>query len=398
MNPDVVLTKSGEMNVNYELSNHLGNVRIVLSDRKLVEPTSLGTAENGNLNEIVANQTYFTPDVLVYNDYYAFGMLKPDRHGETENYRYGFQGQEMDDEVKGKGNSVNYKYRMYDARIGRFFAVDPLTSKYPQWGPYNFSGNQVIHMIELEGLEPAENPKNAGTNEKRAMSGIDMMASGASKKAAEDNFFSRSAWSNDDSSLKGELTLNLDGKYVTDTPSDPGNKYNMKVSNSATFNVDESQAERTNNYESFVIQNLLENFATGNGYENYSFPTNGVISSKFIGSDVLNMAISDYKNGKPVIDKQYSFKGQELIKDVMKTGTMFGSITGFAGSVSITITPSSKGVYVQIFNITSLTSGDISKDVVGANPAKSYVKNLFEKTPYGNQSQTFNLFIPFENL
>ena len=36
----------------YEITDHLGNVRIVLSDRKLVEPTSLGTVENGNLNEI----------------------------------------------------------------------------------------------------------------------------------------------------------------------------------------------------------------------------------------------------------------------------------------------------------------------------------------------------------
>src|SRR5690554_3300390 len=68
-------------------------------------------------------------------------------------YRYGFQGQEKDDEVKGNGNSVNYKYRMHDPRVGRFFAVDPLASKYPHNGPYNFSENRVIDCIELEGLE-----------------------------------------------------------------------------------------------------------------------------------------------------------------------------------------------------------------------------------------------------
>lgn len=79
-------------------------------------------------------------------------------HDDSEgSYRYGFQGQEQDDEIKGKGNSVNYKYRMHDPRIGRFFAVDPLAPKYPQWTPYQFSGNQVIHMVELEGLEP-DNP------------------------------------------------------------------------------------------------------------------------------------------------------------------------------------------------------------------------------------------------
>ena len=70
----------------------------------------------------------------------------------------------MDDEVKGEGNSVNYKYRMHDPRVGRFFAVDPLTKKYPQWSPYQFSGNQVIHTVELEGLEPKEdaNDKKVG--------------------------------------------------------------------------------------------------------------------------------------------------------------------------------------------------------------------------------------------
>jgi len=68
-------------------------------------------------------------------------------------YRYGFQGQEKDDEVKGKGNSVNYTYRMHDPRLGRFFAVDPLAMKYPWNSPYLFSENIVIHTRELEGLE-----------------------------------------------------------------------------------------------------------------------------------------------------------------------------------------------------------------------------------------------------
>jgi len=88
-------------------------------------------------------------------DYYPFGMLMPERNGGA-NYRYSFQGQEADNEVKGKGNSVNYKYRMHDARLGRFFAVDPLTSKYPHYTPYSFSGNKVIHAVELEGLEEWE--------------------------------------------------------------------------------------------------------------------------------------------------------------------------------------------------------------------------------------------------
>jgi RHS repeat-associated protein len=68
-------------------------------------------------------------------------------------YRYGFQGQERMDEVKGAGNSWDYKYRMHDARLGRFFAVDPLFKDYPFNSNYAFCQNRVVDMIELEGAE-----------------------------------------------------------------------------------------------------------------------------------------------------------------------------------------------------------------------------------------------------
>ncbi|MQP63248.1 hypothetical protein GFJ99_11120 [Flavobacterium sp. LMO6] len=80
-------------------------------------------------------------------------MLVPNRHASSPAYRYGFQGQEKDDELKGEGNSLNYTFRMHDPRVGRFFATDPLEKKYPWYTPYQFSGNKVIAFRELEGLE-----------------------------------------------------------------------------------------------------------------------------------------------------------------------------------------------------------------------------------------------------
>lgn len=127
----------------YELSNHLGNVLSVITDKKLVEIDQ-------NSQQFVA----FLPDVVAYNDYFPFGQLMPGRHGNTSDYRYGFQGQEMDNEIKGEGNSLNYKFRMHDPRIGRFFAMDPLAADYPYLSTYSFSGNRVIDALELEGKEP----------------------------------------------------------------------------------------------------------------------------------------------------------------------------------------------------------------------------------------------------
>jgi len=87
-------------------------------------------------------------------------------------YLFGFQGQEKDDEIKGNGNSINYKYRMYDPRIGRFFSIDPLTPDYPEYSPYHFSSNQPIHARELEGLESSFdlNRNNPGLNSINATS------------------------------------------------------------------------------------------------------------------------------------------------------------------------------------------------------------------------------------
>jgi len=86
-------------------------------------------------------------------DSYPFGMLVPNRNYSSNSYRYGFQNQEKDDEVKGSGNSINYKYRMHDPRVGSFFAIDPLADKFPMLTPYQFSSNNPIGMLELEGLE-----------------------------------------------------------------------------------------------------------------------------------------------------------------------------------------------------------------------------------------------------
>jgi RHS repeat-associated protein len=87
------------------------------------------------------------------SDYSPFGVLLPERAVNAGDFRYGFQGQEHDDEVKEECNSVNFKYRMHDPRVGRFFAVDPLAAKYPWNSPYAFSENRLIDAVELEGLE-----------------------------------------------------------------------------------------------------------------------------------------------------------------------------------------------------------------------------------------------------
>ncbi|MCB0401218.1 MAG: hypothetical protein KDD41_03985 [Flavobacteriales bacterium] len=141
-------------NKTYELTNHLGNVLATVSDRKRSEDPGAD-----NLSD------YFLADVKSYSDYYPFGQPMPNRYSGGSDYRYGFQGQEQDKEVKnGRDLSVNFKYRVHDPRLGRFMSIDPLASKFPYMTPYQFAGNKPIWSREIEGLESAVDArKNTNT-------------------------------------------------------------------------------------------------------------------------------------------------------------------------------------------------------------------------------------------
>ncbi|WP_316824684.1 RHS repeat-associated core domain-containing protein [Pedobacter miscanthi] len=130
----------------FELSNHLGNVMDVVSDNRL---------QSGSTYE---------PDVINANDYYAFGGQMPGRSFTLEGssaYRYGFNGKENDNEVKGQGNQQDYGMRIYDPRIAKFLSVDPISNEYPELTPYQFASNRPIDGIDQDGLEYAESGAHA---------------------------------------------------------------------------------------------------------------------------------------------------------------------------------------------------------------------------------------------
>jgi RHS repeat-associated protein len=73
-------------------------------------------------------------------------------------YRYGFNGMEKDDEVKGSGNSYDFGARMYDSRLGRWLSIDPLAAKYPSMSPYNFVANSPILYTDPDGKDVKISP------------------------------------------------------------------------------------------------------------------------------------------------------------------------------------------------------------------------------------------------
>jgi RHS repeat-associated protein len=125
----------------YELTNHLGNVLSVISDKKV------GNDSSGSVN-------YYIAEVLSQKDYYPFGMGMPGRTFDVNvPYRYGFNGKENDNDVKGEGNQQDYGMRIYDPRLGKFLSVDPLSKLFPWNSPYAYCEGDPVNFIDLDGLE-----------------------------------------------------------------------------------------------------------------------------------------------------------------------------------------------------------------------------------------------------
>jgi len=108
----------------------------------------------------------FDADLRTLTDYYPFGMTMPGRSYEAaglDGHRYGYNGKENDNEVKGEGNQQDYGFRIYDPRVARFLSVDPLARDYPGLTLYQFSSNTPIWAVDLDGLEARVYTETVGT-------------------------------------------------------------------------------------------------------------------------------------------------------------------------------------------------------------------------------------------
>lgn len=140
----------------YELSNHLGNVLVTVSDARMP------VAGTGSMSAVVVS---YNAMVVSATDYSAFGAPMPGRQYSSTSYRYGFNGKENDLETVGTGEGwQDYGMRIYNPSLGRFLSVDPLKARYAFYTPYAFAGNSPIACADLDGMEPVYVPdKHTGS-------------------------------------------------------------------------------------------------------------------------------------------------------------------------------------------------------------------------------------------
>ena len=124
LTPNRQLTRNsstGAYSTQYNIPDHLGNVRSVVS--------SSGT-------------------VLQSTDYYPFGLAFADAN--ITNNRYLYNGKELEDYTLGTTylGTLDYGARHYDPRIARWTVPDPMAEKYYGVNAYSYCAGNPVMMVD----------------------------------------------------------------------------------------------------------------------------------------------------------------------------------------------------------------------------------------------------------
>jgi RHS repeat-associated protein len=259
--------------------------------------------------------------------------LVPNRHGSTPAYRYGFNGKEKDDELKGEGNSYDFGARMLDPRIGRWFAVDKKYQKYPGWSPYNYVLNSPIYFVDPDGNSPFDWYKDK----------------------FGDYIY--------DKNIKSQMDLGKRGKYL-------GTKVKVETFSGSTHNSETWINSYDLNADGSVVGSFGEVYQ--NNFGKITITKGGI---KIINNYTLQERLEDIEKSwtKASHDIEMKYQGEKgfyrLGDDLGKASTYvkIGSGIIAVGSV-ITLQPEglvvAEGVYVFGDGLDNISTGiQISKDI-----------------------------------
>ncbi|WP_148298508.1 RHS repeat domain-containing protein, partial [Bacteroides reticulotermitis] len=124
--PKTLLTEAGyvtlsDQKYHYFIQDHQGNNRVIVD-------------QNGDVEEV--------------NHYYPFGGTFA---GSSSVQPYKYNGKELD--RKSGLDWYDYGARMYDAALGRWHVVDPLSEKHYGVSPYAYCGNDPVGRIDPDGRD-----------------------------------------------------------------------------------------------------------------------------------------------------------------------------------------------------------------------------------------------------
>ena len=283
------------INKSYTLVNHQAQLRMCL-DIVTVLKLNRYTCKRENI-QTQTNRSFPTANIITCTDYYPFGMATGGRNGSVESYRYGYQGSEKDDEIKGQGNYYTTFFRGLDPRLGKWLSVDPKASSLSWQSPYCSMDNNPVWFNDVLG-----DIFKIGKGDNRAKKDIKQLA-GKNKKYININTktgdveFSK-RYTKLSSSEKRTLESNKNFKLITDLITD-NNKF--LYSTSSNFNS-RGILVGPKDFDNPAKFNFQFKFYGKNGW----VITPDVRQSKFY----LSMSTTEYGDGTITILPSKGFDGQ----------------------------------------------------------------------------------------
>ena len=156
----VVRNENGAYQQEYVLRDHLGNTRVTFRDGvNLGDPYfdwNTWTYVNPNANNATYNVgVVSSSDICQINHFYPFGANMEGNWSSqgcsAGGNKYQYNGKEWNDDF-GLGWN-DYGARMYDATMARWTTKDPLSEKYANWSPYNYTLCNPIKNIDPNGMD-----------------------------------------------------------------------------------------------------------------------------------------------------------------------------------------------------------------------------------------------------
>jgi RHS repeat-associated protein len=290
--------------------------------------------------------------VVNTQEYYPFGETSFGSYGKK---RYQYVGKERDEE----SGLYYYGARYYSPWIARFISVDPLSAKYAQLSPYNYSDNNPINDYDIDGMQ---NNNTESSQQGGAPPNTIVIDTSKDKREFTSSYLPKTAADgqridlvNPDSSLKNQRLINVydaeKGKWGTTLTHE--NSVTGKTEYSSTTyqegwveestplqsgdNSTETTAEKIGKGVVNTIDKVASNKTVGD------VSSGGGLLSSIVDISAYQTRKETIQNTKKIIKTARKLdisvaglkdQGSKILKKIYKTSRFIGKVLGITSAIS----------------------------------------------------------------